>query len=225
MSDVTCASGMVGAGEIAYAGETSIVRAAPACSADILPPPLTPATSDDLMTALTMLSMQQLHEERNAADQQRSAASKAQEEAQADKITKMRELAEDTFNQGLVEGVLGGLGAIASAASAVSGFAASTTSCGLEEASLARNGKLLQVTSDGLNAASKFGGASARTDQENDRTDMAVADAAIDRAKAATEAASTTSRRAADDLRETMNNLRQYLAAKIQLGNAMIIKG
>ena len=33
-----------------------------------LPAPLSPATSDDLMTALAMLSMQQLHEERGAAE-------------------------------------------------------------------------------------------------------------------------------------------------------------
>ena len=173
------------------------------------------------MTALAMLSMQQLHEERCAADQQRIAAAKAQEEAQAEKISKMRELADDTFKEGVIEGVLGGVGAAASMGGAISTYEGAMAS----SPALTRDGRLFQAASDALNASSKLAGASAKADQENDRTDMGVADAAVDRAKAATDAASTTSRRAADDIRETLNAIRQYLAAKTQLANASIIKG
>lgn len=190
-----------------------------------LPPPLSPATSDDLMTTLSMLSMQQMHEERNAADMERIAASKAQEAAQAEKIAKMRELANDTFAEGVVEGALGGLGAVASGAGAISSFAGSTTACKLEEAIFTRRAKLLQAGSDAFNAGSKFGGAMAKADQENDRTDIAIADAALERSKAAVESAGTDRRRADDDMRETLNAIRQYLAAKSQLANAAIIKG
>lgn len=186
-----------------------------------LPAPLSPASSDDLMTALAMLSMQQLHEERGAADQERNAAAKAHEEAQAEKISKMRKLADDTFKEGVIEGVLGGVGAAASMGGATSTYEGTMTS----SPALTRDGKLLQAASDAVNASSKFGGASAKADQENDRTDTAVADASVERAKAAIDAASTSSRRASDDIRETLNAIRQYLAAKTQLANAAIIKG
>lgn len=197
----------------------------PAEPSEALPRPLSPATSDDLMTALGMLSMQQRHEDRLLADQQRAAASKAQDEAHAEKIAKMRELADDTFKEGLIEGILGGASAIASAASAQVSYDGAMNDCHMQSERLTRNGKLLHSASEGFGAGSKLGGAMAKADQENDRTDMAIADAAIDRAKASVDSAASESRRAQEDIRETMNAIRQYLAAKSQLANAAIIKG
>jgi hypothetical protein len=58
-----------------------------------------------------------------------------------------------------------------------------------------------------------------------DRADIAALDGDIDRAKSGVDAASTERRRADDDIRETINAIRQYLAAKSQLANAAILKG
>lgn len=187
--------------------------------------PLPASTGDDLMTALAMLTVKQKHQDRVAADAQRIAGEKAQEEAQSRKIDKMRELANDTWTQGLVEGVLEGASAIASGASALDDFAASKQSCALESAKLARDAKLLDAGSKGLMAASHLGSAFAKSAQEEDRRDMAIADRDVDRAKSTVDGASTASRRAEDDIRETLNAVRQYLAAKTQLANAAIIKG
>ena len=112
---------------------------------ETLPRPLSPATGDDLMTALAMLTIQQRHEQRIAADQQRAAASKAQEAANADKIGKMRELADDTFMEGVVSGALTGAAAAASAVSACDGYAAATTECQRESAELTRDAKLMSA--------------------------------------------------------------------------------
>lgn len=189
------------------------------------------ATGDDLITALAMLTVKQKHDDRVAANHERLAGEQAQQEAQSRKIDKMRELAKDTWMQGLVEGVLEGASAVAMGASAVEEFSAATQPKGatdamkLESAKLARNAKLLEAGSRGLTAASHFGGAMARSAQENDRKDMAIADRDVDHAKAAVDGASSAGRQADDDIRETLNAIRQYLAAKTALANAAIIKG
>lgn len=190
-----------------------------------LPPPLSPASGDDLMTALAMLTIQQRHEQRVSADQQRAVAVKAQEEAQAEKIAKMRELADDTFMEGVVSGVLTGASAAASAGSACSNYASTTTDCGDQRDKLKLKAGILSATGAGFDGASKFAGASVKSDQDDDRADMAVADGAVERAKGAVDAASSEARKADEDARETMNAIRQYLAAKSQLANAAIIRG
>lgn len=190
-----------------------------------LPPPLSPASGDDLMTALAMLTIQQRHEQRVSADQQRAVAAKAQEEAQAEKISKMRELADDTFLEGVVTGALTGAAAAASAASACTEYSSTTTACGMQRDTLKRDAGILSATSRGFEGASKLAGASVKSDQDDDRADMAVADGAVERAKSAVDAASSEARKADEDARETMNAIRQYLAAKSQLANAAIIRG
>ena len=47
----------------------------------------------------------------------------------------------------------------------------------------------------------------------------------IDRAKATVDGASGEGKRAQDDIRETINYVRQYLAAKSQAAQAAILKG
>ncbi|MDB4936748.1 MAG: hypothetical protein JWP87_3720 [Labilithrix sp.] len=193
--------------------------------------PLPAATADDLMTSISILTMKQKQNDRTAADQQRVQAEKNQEEAQAQKIEKMRELARDTFLEGLVSAVLEGASSAMAAASAVEEFNGKmlevNNSGELTQRSVAltRNGKLLEAGSRALSGSSRLGGAVAKSAQEDDRTDIALADRAVERAKSAVDAASTASRRAEDDIRETLNAVRQYLAAKTQAAQAGIIKG
>lgn len=206
-----------------FMGDASARPVAAKATPELLPLPA--ATGDDLMTALAMLTIRQKHDDRVAADHERLAGEKAQEEAQSRKIDKMRELANDTWTQGLVEGVLEGASAVATGASALQEFSASKQGCMLESAKLTRDAKLLDAGSKALMAASHLGGAFAKSAQEEDRRDMAIADRDVEHAKSAVDAASTAGRRADDDIRETLNAIRQYLAAKTQLANAAIIKG
>lgn len=208
--------------------EGSCVGPGPSAS-PLLPSPI--ATGDDMMTSLAILLMKAKHEDRIASDNQRLVAENAQQRAEQTKIDKMRELAKDTFAQGLVEGVLEAASAAACAASAVDEFSSATAvkapnnELTLESRKLARDGKLLDAGSKALTATSRLGSGFARAGQEEDRRDMAIADRDVERAKSSVDAASTASRRADDDIRETLNAIRQYLAAKTQLANAAIIKG
>jgi hypothetical protein len=193
-------------------------------TSSLLPSPI--AAGDDMMTSLAILTMKSKQDERVASDKERVVAEKNQEAAEAAKIEKMRDLANDTFTQGLVEGVLDGASAGASAASAVDEYSGAIAPKGsLDAQQFTRDGKLLDAGSKALTATSRFGSAMARTAQEEDRKDMAVADHDVERAKSAVDSASTASRRAEDDIRETINAIRQYIAAKTQLANASIMKG
>lgn len=211
-----------------------------AAEAELLPlPPFAVSQWDDLMTSLAVMMLRQKHDERVTSDQQSAAASKAQQDAHARKIGKMRELADDVFAQGLVEGALEGAAAVVTASSALARFEGETKEArakarpsapeakSLAERSteLLRNANLADAASKGLGAGSKLGGAWARRAQELDREAMAVADTDIDRAKSSAESASTASRRAYDDVRETIGAIRQYLGAKSQLANAALIRG
>ncbi len=223
--------------QVSTIAASDAARAAGSAPADLLPLPA--SAGDDLMTSIALVGIKGKQNDRVAADQQRAAAEKTQEEAQARKIERMRELAKDTFMQGLLEGLMEGAGAVATAISAVDEFRSGTdgaratelgpgaeaTLLGKHSRSLARDAKLLDAASKGLSASSHLGSAVARAAQEDDRKDIAIADRDLDRAKGGVEAASTASRRADDDIRETLNNIRQYLAAKSQLANAAIIKG
>ena len=229
------------------AGERT--ASSPGAHAELLPAPFAVTAYDDLMTSLAVMMMRQKHEQRVTSDQQREVASKAQEEAHARKIANMRELADDTFMQGVLEGALEGAGAVATAASALTRFDGETKEAAAkaldakssnelsmadfihkaewakESKRLARDANLMDAASKGFAAGSRLGGASARSDQEHDREEIARAEADIDRAKSSVEAAGTEGRRAAEDIRETIGAIRQYLNAKTQLANAAIIRG
>ena len=217
---------------------SSAARAPSSTPAELMPLPA--AAGDDLMTSIAILGMKAKQNDRVAADQQRIVSEKTQEEAQSRKIAKMREVADETFTQGLIEGVMEGASAACTAVSAVDEFnsrtdgaeaetlekgSAKATKLGKESRALARESKLFDAAGKGLSATARFGSACAKAAQEDDKADIAVADRDVDRAKAAVDAASAASRRADDDIRETLNNIRQYLAAKSQLANAAIIKG
>jgi hypothetical protein len=216
---------------------------------ELLPTPFAMAAYDDLMTSLAVMLLRQKHEQRVTSDQQSQSAAKAQQEAHARKIEAMRDLADDTFMQGIVEGAMEGAAAVTAAASALTRFDAETKEAGVkalesapsrelsmgdfvnkvawakESRILARNANLMDAGSRAFGASAKLGGAYARSAQENDREAIAVAEADIDRAKSSAEAASSESRRAGDDIRETVSAIRQYLAAKTQLANAALIRG
>jgi len=194
---------------------------------------------DDLQTALAVLMIETSRDQRSVADKQREAGTKAQEEAHARKIEKMRDLADEAFTQGLVDGVFEGISGAAQAGAACLSFSSTTKDIDAKAAFCPRQGealaresavasrasKLLDASSRLTSAAGKIGSAAAKSAQENDRADIAVIDHDIDRAKSTVEGASSESKRAADDIRETMNFVRQYLAAKTQAAQAGIIKG
>ncbi|MBX3223780.1 MAG: hypothetical protein KF795_24925 [Labilithrix sp.] len=222
-------------------------------SGELLPTPFAVVAYDDLLTSLAVMMLRQKHEQRVTSDQQAVAAAKAQEEAHGRKIEKMRDLADHTFTQALVEGALEGAGAVAAGSSAICRFSGETKDAAakafdakveagmtgdlsmadfaqkaeLSKASreLVRDANLLDAASKGFAATSKLGGGFARRDQDLDREAMAVADADIDRAKGSVDTASSASRRAVDDIRDTIGAIRQYLAAKTQLANAALIRG
>jgi hypothetical protein len=194
---------------------------------------------DDLQTALAVLTIETARDRRAIADKQRDAAGKAQDEAHAAKISKMRELADDTFAQGLVDGVFQGISGAAqigaaslSFSSTVKDIDAKGTICPVEAESFARSAalagrasKLLEASSKLTSAAGTIWSAGLKSAQDRDREAMAVADHDVDRAKGAVDGASTESKRAQEDIRETINYVRQYLAAKTQAAQAGIIRG
>jgi hypothetical protein len=188
------------------------------------------STGDDLMTSISILTMKQKQDDRVASDHQRVQAEKTQEEAQAQKIEKMRELAHDTFMEGVIGGLLEGASAAASAASAIKEFDGkmmdlSKDKITVPSLALARDAKLLEAASKSLSASAKLGTGLAKSAQDDDRTEIALADRAVERAKSAVDAASTASRRADEDIRDTLTAVRQYLAAKTQAAQAGILKG
>ncbi len=244
--------GVAGAGGVSSVNAELVAggrAASPEGAPELLPAPFAVNAYDDLMTSLAVMMMRQKHESRLSSDRGREAASKSQEEAHARKIASMRELADDTFMQGVLEGALEGAGAVATAAStltrfdgemkeaaasALDGKPSSELSMGdlvrkaewaKESKRLARDANLMEVASKGFGAASRLGGAWAKSEQERDREEIARADADIDRAKSAVEGAATEARRASEDIRETIGSIRQYLSAKTQLANAAIIRG
>jgi hypothetical protein len=206
-----------------------------------LPPPGYPdgPPADDLQTALAVLMIETSRDRRRIADKQRDASAKAQEEAHATKIAKMRELADDTFTQGLVDGVFQGVSGAAQAGAACLSFSSTIKDisagpanaadrCSVlatEAAELSRASKLLDASSKLTSAAGTIWSAGMKSAQERDREAMAAADHDIDRAKGAVDGASTDSKRAQEDIRETINYVRQYLAAKTQAAQAGILKG
>ncbi|MBX3190316.1 MAG: hypothetical protein KF819_25175 [Labilithrix sp.] len=210
----------------------------------VLPEPLFASVDDDLMVAIAVMTMKQRQTDRAQADQQRVASASSQDEAHARKIEAMRELADHTFLQALVEGVLDGASAFASVTSALASYAGdiANANAGLCKegselgaelkaqwqevgAHFTRKGKLWDAAAKGLSASSRFSGGIARSAQERDRADMAAIDRDIDRAKAAVDGAAAERSKADEDIRETLNTIRGYLAAKSQLANASILKG
>jgi hypothetical protein len=195
--------------------------------------------TDDLQTALAVLMIRTSRDNRAVADKQQAASSKAQEEAHARKIDKMKELADDTYTQAIVDGVCQGVSAAAQAGSAGLSYSSSMDGIGskledspMRSAELAQHAASVERTSKFLDAGGKLvsaggviGSGALKRAQEDDRKDMAIADRDIDRAKSAVEGASSDSKRAQDDERETINYIKQYLAAKTQAAQAAIIRG
>ncbi len=218
---------------------TGSTPAAPADASLWQPPALGACATDDLVTAIAVLQIKARHDERVASDQEKAAASKSQEEAQARKVEEMRKLADDTFAEGVVTGAFDCAAGVATAASAVTEFKADTKKAAAEadvakgqdatalassSRSLTRDAKLLDASAKGFSAASHFGGAVYKSDEENDRADTAQADADIDRAKSAAESAAAASRRADDDIRDTINAIRGYVEAKEQAERAALFR-
>lgn len=197
------------------------------------------AGADDVLVALAIAMVKQKKDDRITGDRQMRASAKAQEAAHARKIEKMHALADDTLMEGIVSGALEGASAIASGLSAVTkfdgdlkGLKAETAPIGdrkdelaMGSKLLARNAGLLDATSKGFDAVSRFGGSLCKSAQERDRADMAEADASKDAAKASLDAAASTISRANEDIRATISALRQLVAAKTQLANAAILRG
>lgn len=202
-----------------------------------IPPPGYPngPPVDDLQTALAVLMIETSRDQRAVADKERAAGTKAQEAAHERKIEKMRDVADEAFTQGVVDGVFEGISGAAQAGAAclsysstVKDIAAKSASCDVlagEAAVAARASRLLDASSRLTSASGKIWSAAAKSAQESDRADIAVIEREIDRAKGGVDAASSDSKRAADDIRETINFVRQYLAAKTQAAQAAIIKG
>lgn len=214
-------------GSSARSGGAGVVELGPTAAsvraADALPIPQ--FSGDDLETALAVLSMQARHDERVASDEQQRVASQAQEEAQARKIAKMRELADDELTQGLVEGILGGAAALASATGAVCELKEAITAVGAYKAGFKLQVGMYRAGSQALSAGQTMGGLFAKGAQDRDREDVAQAEADVERSKASAETAATVGKRAEDDVRETISAIRQYLAAKAQIGQSEIIRG
>jgi hypothetical protein len=192
----------------------------------------------DLETAIMMLAIESSRDSRANADAQRVAGEKAQETAHARKIDKMRELADDTFGAALVDGAFQGLSAAVQVGSAAASYSSATseldakkTPCllqadkfGRDAATAARTSKLLDASSKVMSATGTIWSGAERAAQERDRTDLAVVDQDIDRAKSMVDGASAQSKHAQDDIHDVMSSLREYLAAKSQAAQAAILK-
>jgi hypothetical protein len=193
----------------------------------------------DAQTALLLLAVEASRDGRSSADAQRAAGEKAQEAAHARKIDKMRELADDTFATAMVDGAFQGLSAAAQVGSAAESFSSATSeldakgaTCLLKADTLnraaavsARTSKLLDASSKAMSAAGTVWSGAEKSAQEYDRADLAVIDHDIDRAKSMVDGASAQSKRADDDIHQTINSLREYVAAKSQAAQAAIFKG
>jgi hypothetical protein len=194
---------------------------------------------DDLQTALAVLMIETSRDNRATADKQREAGLKAQEDAHARKIEKMKELADDSFSQALVEGVMQGVSAGAQAGAASLSYSSSmsdiaskgetcmvkSASLAQESAKLAQQSRLMEAGGRAVSATGTIASGAGKSSIEHDREDIAVAEHDVERAKGSVEGASSDSKRAQDDARETMNFIRQYLAAKTQAAQAAIIRG
>jgi hypothetical protein len=204
-----------------------------------LPDPFYPSGPpvEDVETAIARLEIESSHEKRASADGERAAGEKAQEAALGRKIDKMRELADDTFAQGIVEGAFQGLSAAAAVGSAAESYSSSMSevsakgTSGFDAATFsrmaatsARTSKLIDASSRAMSAAGTLWSAAEKSGQERDREGIAVLDRDIERAKGRVDGASTQSKRAEDDVRQTMDALRQYIAAKNQAAQASILK-
>jgi hypothetical protein len=204
-----------------------------------LPDPLYPSgpPAVDLQTAIAVLEIQSSHENRVGADQERAAAEKAQEEAHAKKIAKMREVADDTFTAALVDGAFQGLSAAAQFGAAVESYSSTvqglnakacpelSDAIGRSAAVSERASKLLEASSKAMSAAGTIWTGAEKSAIEGDRADVAVFDQDIDRAKNRVDGASTQSKRADDDIHDTMAALKEYVAAKGKAAQAAILKG
>lgn len=214
-----------------------------AASSTMLAPPLDgPVPTDDMQTALAVLMIQSSKEQRVMSDAQRALAAKSQEEANARKIEKLREIANATFAQGLVEGFIQVGAASLQAKSALLGYDSARADIVSKQrtdigamaaargwtdyaAKLGRDSKLLEAGSRGVSAAGTMLIGSLKSGIEHGRADAAEIDREIDRARSAVDGASSESKRAQDDIRETMGFIRQYLATKAQLNQASIVRG
>ncbi len=202
-------------------------------------PPMGPVPSDDLETALSILMIENLREQRSMGDAERAEAMRSQEEAFGRKIEKMRELAEDTFAQGLGDGLFQIASAGMQAGAAKVGYdgahaeiekelaepKALKTRWAENAALLSRNSRLLDAGAKGVSGAGAIATAATRAAIERDRTHIAQIEHDIDRAKSTVDGCSSTVKRAEDDIRETMAFVKQYLAAKAQTAQAAIIRG
>jgi hypothetical protein len=178
----------------------------------------------DLQTALAVLTIEAARDNRKLADTERAGAAKAQDDAQGRKIGKMHELADDNLSGAIIEGAFQGLSAAASVGSACMGFSSAMNE-GSAGAAAMRSSKLFDAGGKASTATGTIWSGVAKSAADHDREEMAIADRDIDRAKSTVDGASTDSKRADDDIRDTMNYIRQYVSAKEQLGQASILKG
>jgi hypothetical protein len=220
MSSVNLVGGSKSIHSAAAVGDATATASAAQADAAALPPPLTALCTDDLETTLAVSMMKLQHDERTASDKQAAAAEKSQEEAQNRKIAEMHELAEDTFKTGLWDGITSGVTAAASGVGAVASFTSSLPGASGDT----RLGKTLDAIGKSSEASGHLSGAFFKRDQELDREAMAVADADVDRAKSASESASSASKRAQDDMRDTIAAIRSYAASKSQLMQANVVR-
>lgn len=195
--------------------------------------------TDDLQTALAVLAVELARQQKRAGDTQREAAMKSQEEAHARKIEKMRELADDTFLQGLFEGAAQVTSATLQIGGAVHGFegakaeldardagsGALARGYGVRAAVETRASRFYEASSKVASAAGTLGGTTLKAAQDRDRADLAVIDRDVDRAKSDVDGASAQSKEAEDDIRQAMDFIRQYIATKTQTAQAAIMKG
>ena len=197
-------------------------EAAPLDGQSLLPA-APPVMAEDMVAALAMMTIKQKQTERANADKQRIASEKAQEEAHATKIEKMRELAKDSFWQGFAESLFDGLSAAASGTAALTEF--STRAHGHFGPKAKATVSVEEAVAKDLGGKGKLAGAIMKSSIEGERADLAEVDARLDRAKRAVDAAGAASGKAQDEIKETINAIRGYLAAKTQLGQAAIIRG
>ena len=204
-----------------------------------LPDPFYPSGPpvEDLQTAIAKLEIENSRENRASADADRAAAEKSQEDAHAKKIATMRELADDTFASAMVDGAFQGLSAAAQCGAAVESYSSTvqdlnakacpelSDAIGRSAAVSARTSRLLDASSKATSAAGAIWSGAEKSAMEGDRADMAVFDQDIDRAKNRVDGAATQSKRADDDIHDTMAALKEYIAAKGQAAQAAVLKG
>ncbi|MCL2776726.1 MAG: hypothetical protein FWD73_01890 [Polyangiaceae bacterium] len=174
------------------------------------------------MTALAVLQIKMMHEDRDMANNEQQAAQKAADEAHDQKIEDMHKQANDTLMSGVMGGVFGGLSAAASGASAINNFEASLGGPKADVEKL--KGGLGEACSKGFDAAGKFASSIFDAKKLDDKADEESADKDLDHAKSASDAASSRAKQDQDDIQTTINALRGITQSKAAIEQGTIIR-